>query len=949
MAYQAFISYSHAADDALAPALQQGLQTLARPWNRRRALEVFRDQTGLAVSPGLWSSIQSALDQSEHFVLLASPEAAASPWVDREIKHWLTGHSLDRLLPVLTGGDWAWDPVRGDFDPDRSTAVPLSLMGVFSEEPRHLDLRWARTETELDLRNSRFRDAVAQLAAPMHAMTPEDLESADVTHYRRLVRLRRAVVTALSVLLILVSVAGVMAVQSSREARHQQDAADANALQAEKNAKQSLALQLVAQAEVLADEQKTLSLLLSLEASRLDPTESWGSLVDGIAAAPGLAKIIDLPTGLDAGDPAAIDRTGTVLASAARSGDIRLLRLSVSGGRPRVLQRPDGLYPKVAEDLVFGPGPLLAARYVCPEGQPCTRERRVPKIAVWDTETRHGRELPSSGSFDSPVFDASGKTLAAFSVGGLIRVWDVPSRTVRKTFPLPSGEQPTAIALSPDGETLAVGDMTSGLIRLFRLDRAARSAERAIRLRGADYPVQLLLGSRDALVSRTGRGRVTVWDPRTGVLRSTPDPIGRTIDLAMGRNRDLVTADEEGLLRLWDLRTLRQDGSALPSGSKGGSTVHVTFAEHGLVVSVSSTIRFWDRDAWGETGETIYENHAPVTALAMSRSGQLVSGDNRGVVTLSSGDGQQHLDTGQRAVTALAVSDSDLLATGGGDGTVRLWDAESGQPQGMLRAGRHEIVTSMAFREDGGILAVGYKTARPESTIGQPIRLWDVSERRVVKQLPAGLAQDVQVVAFSSDGLLASGGSDYLNVVEMPADLSSESSTVLVQSARARLTALAFSPDGAALAAAGHHSADRENRVSLWDPTKTRDQVAIGLVSARSPGWDGTFAALSYAPNGHLLAGAGSGGVQLWDIEALKPIGGLLTSSVSSSVVIDPDGRQIVVGDADGRVETYPATLAGWQSLACDAVNRNLSLDEWAEYVGPQIPYEAVCSAYPSP
>jgi hypothetical protein len=55
MAYDAFISYSHAADGALAPTLQRGLQRLARPWHRRRALEVFRDQTGLGVSPALWS------------------------------------------------------------------------------------------------------------------------------------------------------------------------------------------------------------------------------------------------------------------------------------------------------------------------------------------------------------------------------------------------------------------------------------------------------------------------------------------------------------------------------------------------------------------------------------------------------------------------------------------------------------------------------------------------------------------------------------------------------------------------------------------------------------------------------------------------------------------------------------------------------------------------------
>ena len=80
MPFNGFISYSHAADGRLAPAVQRGLHRLAKPWHRRRALWIFRDQTGLSVTPGLWSSIQTALDGSEYFVLLASPEAAASRW-----------------------------------------------------------------------------------------------------------------------------------------------------------------------------------------------------------------------------------------------------------------------------------------------------------------------------------------------------------------------------------------------------------------------------------------------------------------------------------------------------------------------------------------------------------------------------------------------------------------------------------------------------------------------------------------------------------------------------------------------------------------------------------------------------------------------------------------------------------------------------------------------------
>ena len=75
--YDAFISYSHA-DVVFGQVLQRGLQHLAKPWNRRRAMEVFRDETSLAASPGLWPEIQAALDASRWFVLLASGLSSSS-------------------------------------------------------------------------------------------------------------------------------------------------------------------------------------------------------------------------------------------------------------------------------------------------------------------------------------------------------------------------------------------------------------------------------------------------------------------------------------------------------------------------------------------------------------------------------------------------------------------------------------------------------------------------------------------------------------------------------------------------------------------------------------------------------------------------------------------------------------------------------------------------------
>src|SRR5689334_6365005 len=93
MAYKAFISYSHAADGKLAPALQSGLQKIAKPFYYLRAMRIFRDETSLHLTPKLWPTIQQALTESEHFILMASPAAVSSKWVQDEISEWFRLHN----------------------------------------------------------------------------------------------------------------------------------------------------------------------------------------------------------------------------------------------------------------------------------------------------------------------------------------------------------------------------------------------------------------------------------------------------------------------------------------------------------------------------------------------------------------------------------------------------------------------------------------------------------------------------------------------------------------------------------------------------------------------------------------------------------------------------------------------------------------------------------------
>ena len=85
MGYDAFISYSHESDLDLARVTRDGLQKLAKPWNRRRALDIFLDQSSLELSSELGSSLDDRIEDTEWLVLFMSETSAGSKWVGAEI------------------------------------------------------------------------------------------------------------------------------------------------------------------------------------------------------------------------------------------------------------------------------------------------------------------------------------------------------------------------------------------------------------------------------------------------------------------------------------------------------------------------------------------------------------------------------------------------------------------------------------------------------------------------------------------------------------------------------------------------------------------------------------------------------------------------------------------------------------------------------------------------
>jgi tetratricopeptide (TPR) repeat protein len=185
--YNAFISYSHAKDKPIAAALQSVIQKLGKAWYERRAARVFRDDTSLSATPHLWPSIEKALYESRHLILLASPEAAASPWVSEEVKYWLDHKSSDTLFIGLTSGELSWDDQIGDFKWLVGTPLPRAMKGRFASEPKWVDLRAYRDGA--NPRDAKFINLGADFAAAIRGVPKEDLMSEEVRQQRRAQRL----------------------------------------------------------------------------------------------------------------------------------------------------------------------------------------------------------------------------------------------------------------------------------------------------------------------------------------------------------------------------------------------------------------------------------------------------------------------------------------------------------------------------------------------------------------------------------------------------------------------------------------------------------------------------------------------------------------------------------------------------------------------------------------
>ena len=908
--YDAFISYSHA-DIRLSAALQSGLQRLGRPWYRRRAtMAVFRDETGFAASEDLTESIRSTLEDARYLVLLLSPESAGSHWVDQEVGHWLSTKPKGRLIPVVTRWQGSGTEVDTDLAGFRwdDSDVPPSLQGYFTSEPLAVDLRWAGEDSDLNLRNERFTDAVAEIASPILGARKDELVGETIRLQRRARRLAAGAIVALAVLTVVSVVAGILAVN--------------NAARAEARARLALSRQLAATAGSLSDTDTDLALLLAVEAFSVEETtEARGALLGALTQNRNLEQFLH--------------SYGGAVNEVSFQGPSHLIG-SNANGFVSVWNTETGA--EVATVRTEVNVPLLAHAAHPTDGTVVAGDGDGGLHIVDTGANQETGYIPDAHQARINVlrFVDGGDRVMSAGDDGIINLWTLSGGDIASHASVSAGAGVRDLLVVED-EDVFVAALDSGGVRFWSLS----SFELVAELKDHENAANALawhLGTRRLATGGTD-GRIIIYDVDEGAqvadIRATRDDLVSVQSLQFDPpGSRLFAGNSDGTVREWSAPEW-VDGF-IEVGGHSTSVVGLALSPDGRRLASSSTdgaviLRDITRSTVQGTNVTPPNVSAGVAAVSADGLLAIAGLDGPAVLNLRSGEWiLSELSTLSREIASLGFSpDGTTLAMGTTDGDVIVWDVAT-DAQIRVFEDAHGLSTldtagdlpayvwDVAVAADGSVVSAGVDGVVRLST--------DEGTSEIAIHEGGALSVDVEGT------LLASTGADL--TVQLN-DIAGASSPASFQGG----FTVAVSPDGRLVAAVA-----TDGGIELWDVGSERVISLLGAGAGRAH-------ALDFSPDSTLLASGHPGGdVQLWDVTSGSAIGGPLRGhlEVVQTVNFHPNGDFLVSGAFDGSVIVWDLQPMQWLELACLVANRNLSELEWITHIGDATPYRLTCPQAPA-
>jgi WD40 repeat protein/predicted Ser/Thr protein kinase len=396
-------------------------------------------------------------------------------------------------------------------------------------------------------------------------------------------------------------------------------------------------------------------------------------------------------------------------------------------------------------------------------------------------------QLPEGAHVDfiqAAAFSRDGSKLVTGGADERVVLWDVGDHVAISRQYETDLIVPTAVALSPDNQTLFAGGWGPN-IRLWNLQKTPEFS--TLQGHGSGVNGMALAPDGRALASAGRDGTARIWPLAKAGLEAATQPVApfRTLvhskdtfsssrgqqavlAMAVSPHKDKVVAASDEKLLVVDLLSDAEPvcvDIASVFGVQEAGVMGIRFSSDGSQLAVGSgfgEIAFLDATTWRRTKEPVQFHNSQIWNIDFCLDGKVLitSGSNgTGIKLTEIASGRLIREIrgveGSFPPQPTAVSpDRTLLATGSPEQRVRIWDIASGRlvtssPENQ----KVRFLHALAFSPDGRLLAYADELGA--------IFLWDFAGARPLRKL-VGHSGPVNTLAFSPDGrTLASGGMDH--------------------------------------------------------------------------------------------------------------------------------------------------------------------------------------------
>jgi len=778
--YKAFISYSHR-DEKWGQWLHRGIEryrvpkaiigrdTLYGPVPKR-LFPVFRDREELPTAADLSEVISKGLRDSSHLIVICSPRAAKSQWVNEEVRTFKKLGKQNRIVCLIVDGE---PNALNKPELGLEECFPPALKVVADEDGNLTDIEAEPIAADARPDKDGKANSMMKVLSGLLGVGFDEIKQRDLARKHR----QAAILGIGSAVL-----AGVMGLLTVWAVINKNQA-----VAAKDEAEERLYRSQILQAANFAEEKNYgLATRALLEAPARFRNFEWGYLLR--KANPQLTVLEGEVQNIYS---LAVSPDGTRLATGSEDTMARIWDAQ-SGQLLKCLEGHVGVIESVAYS---------------PDGRQIATGSGDRTVRIWDAQS--GEALLVLKGHDDEVrsvaYNSDGGRLVSSSIDRTARVWD--ARDGKQQMLLEGhidflesaifSRDDKKIVTATENQTVRVWEAGSGKL-----------------LKNLGEYLQPIASAVDALEGKTPAtpNRNEEEDPQEVVLEEFDAVIESVATSARGSR--VVTVFEDGSARIWTARD--EQARAALEGHNGVIYSVATSPDGKRIVTGSNdrTARIWDALTGRQLDLMDLSNR--IWSVAYGPKGKrVVIGFQDSKAQVWDVESRKQLvemkSPGYGRIYSVAFSpDGSRIVTGAADTMTRIWDTQSGELLRTLDSNDIGEIYSVSFSPDGSRVLAGSST--------KAARVWEPQTGRLLLTLKHD--EGVNSAAYNRDGdKIVTGSADRVTRIW---DAASGGLLMELKGQNAEISSVAFSPDDTRIV-----TASKDNTVWIWDAESGQSLVIL--------------------------------------------------------------------------------------------------------------------------